>query len=104
MINEDVMTALGKEGVIVNVGRGALIDEKELVRFLVRGDIGGAGLDVYEDEPNVPRELFELDNVVLSPHKAVVTGEGFVALKNLVIANLEAFFANKPLRSLVTLE
>ncbi|GFZ06922.1 D-isomer specific 2-hydroxyacid dehydrogenase family protein [Actinidia rufa] len=76
MINEDVMTALGKEGVIVNVGRGALIDEKELVRFLVRGDIGGAGLDVYEDEPNVPRELFELDNVVLSPHKAVENESG----------------------------
>ena len=104
MINEDVMTALGKEGVIVNVGRGALIDEKELVRFLVRGDIAGAGLDVFEDEPNVPRELFELDNVVLSPHKAVVTGEGFLALQNVVIANLEAFFANKPLRSPVKLE
>ena len=98
------MTALGKEGVIVNVGRGALIDEKELVRFLVRGDIAGAGLDVFEDEPNVPRELFELDNVVLSPHKAVVTGEGFVALQNVVIANLEAFFANKPLRSPAKLE
>ncbi|KAG5563436.1 hypothetical protein RHGRI_006004 [Rhododendron griersonianum] len=71
MINKDVMTALGKGGVIVNVGRGFLIDEKELVRFLALGDIGGAGLDAYENEPVVPRELFGLDNVVLSPHRAV---------------------------------
>ncbi|CAL5359966.1 unnamed protein product [Camellia sinensis] len=104
MINKDVMTALGKEGVIINVGRGALIDEKELVRFLVKGDIGGAGLDVYEEEPEVPRELFKLDNVVLSPHRAVATPEAFVALQEVVIANIEAFFANKPLPSQIELE
>ncbi|XAR70368.1 Glyoxylate reductase (NADP(+)) [Bertholletia excelsa] len=104
IINKEVMTALGKEGVIVNVGRGALIDEKELVQFLVEGELGGAGLDVYKDEPNVPREMFELDNVVLSPHKAVLTPESIVAVQELVIANLEAFFANKPLPSEVKLE
>ncbi|KAK2664708.1 hypothetical protein Ddye_003282 [Dipteronia dyeriana] len=73
MINKDVMMALGKKGVIVNVGRGALIDEKELVQSLLRGEIGGAGLDVYENEPHVPEELFKLDNVVLSRHVAVMT-------------------------------
>jgi len=104
MINKDIMTALGKEGVIVNVGRGALIDEKELVQFLVRGDIGGAGLDVYENEPVVPRELFGLDNVVLSPHRAVATTDAILALHKVVIANLEAFFSNKPLVSPVELE
>ncbi|KAJ0091977.1 hypothetical protein Patl1_26963 [Pistacia atlantica] len=67
IINKDVMTALGKEGVIINVGRGALIDEKEMVKLLVRGEIGGVGLDVFENEPHVPKELFQLDNVVLSP-------------------------------------
>ncbi|KAH7846150.1 hypothetical protein Vadar_010493 [Vaccinium darrowii] len=104
IINKDVMTALGKEGVIVNVGRGSLIDEKELVQFLVRGDVGGAGLDVYEDEPNVPGELFGLDNVVLSPHRAVATTEAILAVQEVVMANLEAFFANKPLVSQVVLE
>lgn len=104
MINKDVMTALGKEGVIVNVGRGALIDEKELVRCLVNGEIGGAGLDVFENEPNVPNELLSLDNVVLSPHRAVITPEGFAALEDVVIGNLLAFFSNKPLLSPVQLD
>ncbi|MBA0862770.1 hypothetical protein Goshw_012573 [Gossypium schwendimanii] len=58
IISKDVMTALGKEGVIINVGRGALIDEKELVQLLVRGELRGAGLDVFENEPDVPQELF----------------------------------------------
>lgn len=99
IINKDVMTALGKEGVIINVGRGSLINQKELVQFLVEGQIRGAGLDVFENEPIVPRELLELDNVVLSPHNAVVTPEAFEALQELAIANLEAFFSNKPLLS-----
>ncbi|GFY99595.1 D-isomer specific 2-hydroxyacid dehydrogenase family protein [Actinidia rufa] len=71
MINYEILSALGKEGVIVNIARGGIIDEKELVRCLVQGDIAGAGLDVFENEPEVPRELFGLANVVLSPHRAV---------------------------------
>ncbi|KAG4171653.1 hypothetical protein ERO13_A12G223401v2 [Gossypium hirsutum] len=93
IISKDVMTALGKEGVIINVGRGALIDEKELVQLLVRGELCGAGLD-----------LFSLKNVVLSPHCAVATPECFDALKELVTANLHAFFSSKPLQSVVELE
>ncbi|KAG5231288.1 glyoxylate/hydroxypyruvate reductase [Salix suchowensis] len=99
MIDKDVFSALGKEGVIVNVGRGAIVDEKEMVRCLVHGEIAGAGLDVFENEPDVPKELFELDNVVLSPHRAVFTPESFMALCELVVGNLEAFFSNKPLLS-----
>ncbi|XP_058226192.1 glyoxylate/hydroxypyruvate reductase HPR3-like [Rhododendron vialii] len=99
MINKEVLLALGKEGVIVNIARGAVIDEKELVRFLVQGDIAGAGLDVFENEPEVPRELFPLDNVVLSPHRAVFTEESIRDSVDLMLANLEAFFSNKPLLS-----
>ncbi|KAK1559032.1 hypothetical protein Q3G72_009780 [Acer saccharum] len=94
-----VLLALGKNGVIVNIGRGAIINEKELVRCLVEGEIGGAGLDVFENEPNVPQELFAMDNVVMSPHNAVFTTESFMALCELVVGNLEAFFTNKPLVS-----
>ncbi|KAJ6712384.1 GLYOXYLATE/HYDROXYPYRUVATE REDUCTASE HPR3 [Salix purpurea] len=104
IINKDVMTALGKKGVVINVGRGGLIDEKELVRFLLRGDIGGAGLDVFEDEPDVPRQLFELDNVVLSPHRAIFTPEAIEALNQLTFTNLKAFFSNKPLQSVYQIE
>lgn len=99
MINKEVMKALGKEGVIINIGRGAIIDEKELVQCLVQGEIGGAGLDVFENEPDVPKELFTLDNVVLSPHVAVFTQESFSDLYDLMVGNLEAFFSNKPLLS-----
>ncbi|PON64067.1 Erythronate-4-phosphate dehydrogenase [Trema orientale] len=67
------MKALGKKRVIINVGRGAFVDEQELVQFLTRGELGGAGLDVFENEPDVPKELFDLDNVVLSPHCAFIT-------------------------------
>jgi hydroxypyruvate reductase 2 len=96
IINKDVLTALGRDGVIINVGRGALVDEKELVQFLARGEIGGAGLDVFEKEPEVPKELFAMDNVVLSPHHAVMTPESFEALFEVIMANLKAFFSNKP--------
>ncbi|CAK8560953.1 unnamed protein product [Lathyrus sativus] len=97
IVNKDVMLALGKEGIIVNVGRGALIDENELVRCLIEGEIGGAGLDVFENEPNVPKEFFSLDNVVLSPHAAVLTSEYFNGISQVVEQNLKAFFSNKPL-------
>lgn len=97
MINKQVLSALGKEGVVVNIGRGPIIDEQELVKCLVQGDIKGAGLDVFEKEPAVPKELFELDNVVLSPHCAVFTWETFRDRQTLVVENLEAFFSNKPL-------
>jgi hydroxypyruvate reductase 2 len=99
MINKDVLTALGKEGVLINVGRGGLVDEKELVWFLVSGELGGAGLDVFEHEPNVPKELLAMDNVVLSPHNAVLTPESLGTLFGLVLENLKAFFSNKPLIS-----
>ncbi|KAH1085929.1 hypothetical protein GYH30_017757 [Glycine max] len=97
IINREVMLALGKQGFIVNVGRGGLIDEKELVKCLMEGEIGGAGLDVFENEPHVPKELLAMNNVVLSPHSAAFTVESMMNLCELMGGNLEAFFLNKPL-------
>ncbi|CAN1308326.1 Glyoxylate/hydroxypyruvate reductase HPR3 [Linum perenne] len=99
IISKEVMAALGKQGVIVNVARGAVVDEQELVRCLVEGEIAGAGLDVFENEPGVPQVLRELDNVVLSPHCAVFTRESMMDIARLVVGNLEAFFSGKPLLS-----
>ncbi|CAM8894840.1 unnamed protein product [Rhodiola kirilowii] len=99
LINRKVLLALGKGGVVVNVGRGAVIDEKAMVKCLKDGTIAGAGLDVFEYEPDVPKELMEMDNVVLSPHRGVYTNESFLDTCELVAANLEAFFSNKPLVS-----
>nr|CAD1843567.1 unnamed protein product [Ananas comosus var. bracteatus] len=63
----------------------------------MQGEIKGAGLDVFENEPSVPNELFTMDNVVLSPHLAAFTTESSSDLLELIIANFEAFFSNKPL-------
>ncbi|CAA7039154.1 unnamed protein product [Microthlaspi erraticum] len=103
IVNREVMESLGKDGVIINVGRGGLIDEKEMVKCLVQGVIGGAGLDVFENEPEVPEELLGLDNVVLTPHAAVATPGSLNNVTEIALANLKAFFSNQPLVSPVQL-
>lgn len=97
IVNRNVIDALGPEGVIVNIGRGKHIDEPELVSALVEGRLGGAGLDVFENEPNVPEELLGLENVVLTPHVGSDTVETCNDMADLVVANLEAHFLGKPL-------
>ncbi|KAL6885556.1 hypothetical protein ACP4OV_010335 [Aristida adscensionis] len=97
IVNKDVLKALGKDGVVVNIGRGASIDQAELVAALREGRIAGAGLDVFENEPGVPEELRAMDNVVLTPHIAVFTAESKADMCDHTIANLEAFFSGKPL-------
>ncbi|KAL9997999.1 putative hydroxyphenylpyruvate reductase [Helianthus debilis subsp. tardiflorus] len=97
IINREVIDALGPKGVLVNIGRGAHVDERELVSALVEGRLAGAGLDVFEHEPQVPEELFGLDNVVVLPHVASSTVETEMAMADLVVGNLEAHFLKKPL-------
>ncbi|XP_052180418.1 glyoxylate/hydroxypyruvate/pyruvate reductase 2KGR [Diospyros lotus] len=97
IINREVIDALGPKGVLINIGRGPHVDEPELVSALVEGRLGGAGLDVFEHEPEVPEQLFELGNVVLTPHVGSGTVETRTAMADLVIGNLEAHFLNKPL-------
>ncbi|GFP81870.1 hydroxyphenylpyruvate reductase [Phtheirospermum japonicum] len=97
IINRDVINALGKNGIVINIGRGSHIDEDELVSALAEGRLGGAGLDVLEHEPEVPSRLLGLDNVVLSPHVGASTVETRKAMADLVVENLEAHFSNNPL-------
>lgn len=99
LVGRAVLDALGPEGILVNVARGSVVDEPELVAALVEGRLGGAGLDVFADEPNVPEALFALDNVVLQPHQASATLETRMEMGELVLANLTAFFAGQPLRT-----
>ncbi|GLJ55129.1 hypothetical protein SUGI_1183130 [Cryptomeria japonica] len=103
IINKSVLDALGAKGTLVNIGRGALVDEEELVKALVEGRIQGAGLDVFEDEPHVPQELYSLENVVLLPHVGSGTWETRKAMADLVVGNLEAHFLKKPLLTPVPL-
>jgi len=100
IVNKDVLDALGKDGIVINIGRGANVDEAEMVRALKEGRIAGAGLDVFEDEPNnVPPELLAMDNVALTPHVAAWTSGFRSDLRDRTIANLDAFFAGKQLLS-----
>ncbi|XP_038897872.1 glyoxylate/hydroxypyruvate/pyruvate reductase 2KGR-like [Benincasa hispida] len=97
IVNREVIDTLGPNGILINVGRGAHIDESELVSALLEGRLGGAGLDVFENEPHVPEQLLELENVVLLPHVGTDTIETSIAMADLVISNLEAHFRNEPL-------
>ncbi|ALJ37125.1 2-hydroxyacid dehydrogenase [Azospirillum brasilense] len=101
MVNRAVIEALGPDGLLVNVARGAVVDEPELVAALTDGRLGGAALDVFANEPHAPEALFGLDNVVLQPHQASATVETRMAMGNLVLTNLSAFFAGQPLPTAV---
>lgn len=91
LVDAKVLEALGPRGFLINVARGSVIDEAALVRALRERRIAGAGLDVFENEPQVPRELFELDNVVLLPHIASGTEETRQAMADRVFDNLQGF-------------
>jgi lactate dehydrogenase-like 2-hydroxyacid dehydrogenase len=96
MINADVLNALGPRGVVINVARGSVVDEPALIAALKSGTILAAGLDVFDNEPNVPDELRAMQNVVLLPHigsASVVTRN---AMDQLLVDNLKAWFAGKP--------
>jgi hydroxypyruvate reductase len=101
IINANVLDALGRSGVLVNVARGAIVDESALVTALTEGRIAGAGLDVFVDEPNVPEALLDRDNVVLQPHRASATVETRLAMGELVVGNLEAHFDGRELLTAV---
>jgi len=93
LIAREVLDALGPRGIIVNIARGPVVDEAAMVEALLQGRLGGAGLDVFEHEPDVPEALKSLDNVVLLPHIASATLETRQAMSDMVFENLAAFFA-----------
>jgi lactate dehydrogenase-like 2-hydroxyacid dehydrogenase len=99
MVSREVLEALGPEGYLVNMARGSLVDQGAMVEMLASKALGGAALDVFEDEPHVPPALFGLDNVVLSPHQGSATRQTRDKMGALVVANLDAWFAGEPLIS-----
>lgn len=97
LINADVIKALGPKGYLVNMARGSVIDQGALIMALQNGELAGAALDVFADEPHVPDAFIAMDNVVLSPHQGSATHQTREAMGALVVANLRAFFAGEPL-------
>jgi len=91
LVNRAVIDALGPQGTLINVARGSVVDEAEMVAALQDGRLGWAGLDVFEKEPHVPEALFALHNVTLLPHVASATHETRQAMGDLVCDNLSQF-------------
>ena len=91
LVDAEVLRALGPRGYVINIARGSVLDEHALIAALAAGDIAGAGLDVFEQEPRVPDALRSRDDVVITPHLASSTHETMRAMADLVFENLLAF-------------
>ncbi|HEY4138522.1 MAG TPA: 2-hydroxyacid dehydrogenase [Casimicrobiaceae bacterium] len=101
IVNAEVLSALGKKGILINIARGSIVDETALVKALQDGTIKGAGLDVFADEPHVPPPLLAMDHVVLLPHVGSATHETRKAMGDLCKANLDSWFAEKKVLTLI---
>lgn len=88
IVNAGVIKALGPEGILINVARGSVVDEAALTEALSSGALAAAGLDVFEDEPNIPDALKTMPNVVLTPHVGSATVETRAAMGQLAVDNL----------------
>lgn len=97
LVDREVLTALGPEGLLVNIARGSVVKEPDLVAALEKGQVGAAALDVFADEPKVPEALQAMENAVLTPHIASATTETRLAMGRLVVENLDAYFSGKAL-------
>ncbi len=99
LVNKNILEKLGKNGVLINIARGSVVDQEALVEALKNGIISAAGLDVFDNEPNVPEDLMKLNNVVLLPHVGSATVETRYAMGKMVYDNIVAFFNNEKLLS-----
>ncbi len=104
LVDAAVLEALGPRGILVNIARGGIVDEAALLGALADGAIGGAGLDVFANEPDVPAEFFRYDNVVLTPHVGSATQETREAMASVVLQNIIAYFNGAPLPTPVELQ
>jgi lactate dehydrogenase-like 2-hydroxyacid dehydrogenase len=92
MIDARVLEALGPQGILVNVSRGSLVDEAALIEALQNGRLGGAALDVFEEEPHIDERFFGFENVLLTPHIGSATRETRAAMAQLMLDNLRSYF------------
>ena len=95
IINADVLQALGPQGVLINIGRGSVVDESALAKALQNKTIFAAGLDVFENEPHVPADLIACDNAVLLPHVGSASIHTRNLMGQLVVDNVVAYLSDK---------
>ena len=96
LVNAEVLDALGPRGIVINMSRGTVVDDAALIKALKERKIHAAGLDVFVNEPEVPKEYLELDNVVLFPHLGSSTVYTRQKMEQLVVDNLLAWAAGNP--------
>jgi lactate dehydrogenase-like 2-hydroxyacid dehydrogenase len=96
LVNAEVLDALGPDGIVINMARGTVVDDDALIKALRERKIHAAGLDVFVNEPEVPKGYLELDNVVLLPHLGSATVHTRQKMEQLVVDNLAAWGAGKP--------
>jgi hypothetical protein len=96
MINAEVLKALGPNGILINMARGSVVDEQALIKALKDRTIFSAGLDVVLNEPHVPKELIEMEHIVLFPHLGSASEATRAAMDQLVVDNLLAWASGKP--------
>lgn len=101
LIDYKILEALGAQGFLINIARGSVVQQEDLLVALHNKTIAGAGLDVYQNEPHVPDALFSMDNVVLTPHIGSATAETRTKMGQIVVDNLIAHFEGKPLLSAI---
>jgi lactate dehydrogenase-like 2-hydroxyacid dehydrogenase len=97
MVNAEVLDALGPDGIVINMARGTVVDDAALIKALKERRIHSAGLDVFVNEPEVPKEYLEMDDIVLFPHLGSATAYTRQKMEQLVVDNLAAWGAGKPL-------
>ena len=96
LINTEVLDALGLTGIVINMARGTVVDDDALIRALKERRIHSAGLDVFLNEPEVPKEYLEMDYVVLFPHLGSATIHTRTKMEELVVDNVAVWAAGRP--------
>ncbi|MFA3779648.1 2-hydroxyacid dehydrogenase [Yersinia sp. 1652 StPb PI] len=102
LVNNTVFAAMPNHAILINIARGSMVNQDDLILALQQQNIGGAGLDVFADEPNVPLALIEMDNVVLLPHIASATTETRIQMSDIVFSNILAHFSGEKAPTAIT--
>jgi hydroxypyruvate reductase len=94
-VSKSVLSALGPEGYLINVARGSVVDELAMISLLKNGMLAGAGLDVFNNEPEIDEQLLRLQNVVLVPHLGSATSEARHAMASIVVNSVAKYFGDE---------
>ncbi|CNB43908.1 2-hydroxyacid dehydrogenase [Yersinia intermedia] len=102
LVNKTIFAAMPNHAILINIARGSMVNQDDLILALQQQNIGGAGLDVFADEPNVSQALIEMDNVVLLPHIASATTETRIQMSDIVFSNILAHFSGEKAPTAIT--